>query len=61
MLVMTLYISGLKMKKHLSMSRCQTILLFVLTAGISLSNGVKTYLAGVFTNGVFVKESDLNE
>lgn len=51
MLVMTLYISGLKMKKHLSMSRCQTILLFVLTAGISLSNGVKTYLAGVFTNG----------
>ena len=50
-LIMTLYISGLKMKKHLPLSRWQTILLFVFTAGVSLSNGVKTFLAGMFTNG----------
>ncbi len=51
MLVMTLYISGLKMKKHLSMSRLQTFILFFFTAGISLSNGVKTFLATWFVNG----------
>lgn len=51
MLIITLYISGLKMRKHLPLSRWQTVLLFVFTAGISLSNGVKTFLAGIFTNG----------
>lgn len=29
----------------------QTILLFVFTAGVSLNNGLKTYLAALFTNG----------
>ena len=51
MLILTLYISGLKMKKHLPMKGWQTILLFIFTAGISLNNGVKTFLAALFTNG----------
>lgn len=51
MLIMTLYLSGLKMKKHLLMSRLQSFILFFFTAGISLSNGLKTFLATFFVNG----------
>mgnify|MGYP004420215547 CR=1 FL=1 len=32
-------------------SHGQTVVLFVLTAGVSLNNGLKTFLAALFTNG----------
>lgn len=50
-LIMTLYICGMKMKHGGRLTRLQTILLFVLTAGISLNNGIKVFLGALFTNG----------
>lgn len=50
-LLMTLYISGICIKKGRKLSTWQTILLFTFTAGVSLNNGLKTYLAALFTNG----------
>ena len=50
-LLATLYIIGVCMKKGRRLTIWQTILLFVFTAGVSLNNGLKTYLAALFTNG----------
>ena len=50
-LICTLYITGVCMKKGRQLTIWQTILLFVFTAGVSLNNGLKTYLAALFTNG----------
>lgn len=50
-LLTTLYITGICMKKGRKLTIWQTILLFVFTAGVSLNNGLKTYLAALFTNG----------
>ncbi len=59
MLTLTLYIAGLKItansrsrygERH-EMSTALTVLLFFLTAGLSLTNGVKTFLAQWFVNG----------
>lgn len=50
-LLMTLYIAGKQQKEHRSMPWWQTALLFFITAGITLSNGAKTFLAALFTNG----------
>ena len=51
LLLMTLYISGVCIKKGRKLNTWQTILLFVFTAGTSLNNGLKTFLAALFTNG----------
>lgn len=51
LLLMTLYISGICMKKGRELTIWQTILLFIFTAGVSLNNGLKTFLAALFTNG----------
>jgi len=51
MLLLTLYICGMKMKGKRLINTWQTVVLFVITAGISLNNGLKTYLAALFTNG----------
>ena len=51
MLIITLYICGKKMKSHKPLTKWQAILLFIITAGISLNNGVKIFLANLFTNG----------
>ena len=51
MLLMTLYISGMCMKRHRKLKGWQTILLFVFTAGISLNNGLKTFMAALFVKG----------
>lgn len=51
LLLMTLYISGIYMQKGRRLTTWQTILLFVFTAGVSLNNGLKTFLAALFTNG----------
>ena len=48
---MTLYLAGKQQQEHRSMPWWQTALLFFFTAGITLSNGAKTFLAALFTNG----------
>ena len=50
-LSMTLYLAGKQQMEHRSMPWWQTALLFFFTAGITLSNGAKTFLAALFTNG----------
>ena len=50
-LLCTLYITGVCIKKGRKLTIWQTILLFIFTAGVSLNNGLKTYLAALFTNG----------
>ena len=51
MLTLVLYLSGMKMKAGKTMPRWQTVLLFFLTAGISLNNGIKVFLANLFVSG----------
>ena len=51
MLILTLYVSGRKLKTKTPMTKWQTIVLFVLTAGISLNNGIKVFLTNIFVNG----------
>ena len=51
MLIMVLYVSGKKMVTKRLLSKWQTVLLFVFTAGVSLNNGIKVFLASLFTNG----------
>ena len=51
MLLLTLYIAGKCMKEQKEMGIWQTVLLFLLTAGISLNNGLKIFLANLFTRG----------
>ena len=50
-LSMTLYLAGKHQMNHTGMPWWQTALLFFMTAGITLSNGAKTFLAALFTNG----------
>lgn len=49
MLLLTLWLSGEKLKRGSALNMWQTICLFVLTAGISLNNGLKVFLAALFT------------
>ena len=51
MLVLTLYLTGRKMQHGRPMRAWQTLLLFTLTAGISLNNGIKTFMACWAANG----------
>lgn len=51
LLVLTLYVAGRKMVAGREFTRWQTVGLFFLTAGISLNNGIKVFLAALFTNG----------
>ncbi len=51
LLTMTLYIAGKRMKSGKEMRWWQTCILFILTAGVTTTNGVKTLLAALFTNG----------
>lgn len=48
MLLLTLYLAGKRMKKGEMLSKCETIMMFVVTAGISLNNGLKVFLAALF-------------
>lgn len=50
LLLLTLYICGRAINENQRLSIWHTIALFVVTAGITLSNGVKVYLAALFTN-----------
>jgi hypothetical protein len=51
LLLMTLYIVGKKMKNNDVLATWQSFLLLFFTSGMALSNGAKTILAGLFTNG----------
>lgn len=51
LLVFALYISGLKIQNGTRLSIWQTVLLFFVTAGVTLSNGVKIFIYALFTNG----------
>ncbi len=51
LLVFTIYVSGMKMQAGRTFKIWQTIVLFFVTAGVTLSNGIKTVLYSLFTNG----------
>ena len=51
MLILTLYVAGRKLKVHHPFTIWQTVLFFIVTAGISLNNGIKVFLANLFVNG----------
>lgn len=51
LLSLTLYITGKMMKKGQLLTAWQSLVLTFFTAGMATSNGVKTLLAGLFTNG----------
>lgn len=48
-LTLTLYLSGRKLKCGSALNMWQTIAMFILTAGISLNNGLKIFLAALVT------------
>lgn len=50
LLLLTLYISGICIKKRHEFRWWQSALFFIITAGVTLSNGVKVFLAGLFVN-----------
>lgn len=50
LLLLTLYISGVCIKKRHEYRWWQSALFFIITAGVTLSNGVKVFLAGLFVN-----------
>lgn len=50
-LIMMIYVSGMRMKRGRPIGKLQTIWIFLLTAGISLNNGIKIFLAALFVNG----------
>ncbi|MBO4315116.1 MAG: GtrA family protein [Prevotella sp.] len=51
LLLFVLYVTGISMRKGRMMGIWQTIILFTLTAGISLNNGLKVFVAALFANG----------
>ena len=48
-LTLTLYLSGKKLRNGSALNMWQTISMFILTAGISLNNGLKIFLAALVT------------
>lgn len=50
LLLFTLYLSGICIKKRCKFLWWQSALLFFITAGVTLSNGIKIFLSGFFVN-----------
>lgn len=50
LLLVTLYISGVCIKKRREFKWWQSALFFYITAGVTLSNGIKVFLSGFFVN-----------
>lgn len=48
-LVLTLYLCGMKLQRGRALNWWQTVLMFFFTAGISLNNGLKTFLMALMT------------
>ncbi|MBR4920318.1 MAG: GtrA family protein [Prevotella sp.] len=51
LLLFALYLSGRYIQEGKQLTVVQTVILFIITAGITLSNGVKIYLDALFVNG----------
>lgn len=51
LLLIALYIAGVRIKKGRTFKTWQSVLYFLLTAGTSLNNGLKIFLCGLFVNG----------
>lgn len=51
LLVLALYVSGRRIKNHHHFKIWQSIVYFLLTAGVSLNNGLKIFLSALFVNG----------
>lgn len=51
LLLLTFYVSGKFIKQGRQLLWWQTALMFFVTAGVTLSNGVKTFLSSLFVNG----------
>ena len=51
LLVFALYVSGIKMQQGTVLKTWQTVVLFFITAGITLSNGIKIFIDALFVNG----------
>ena len=51
MLTLTLYVAGMKLKRGETFTLWQSAWLLFLTAGITVTNGIKTLLAVLFVNG----------
>ena len=50
-LLLTLLVAANHQQRHTAMPTLKALCLFVLTAGISLNNGLKVFVAALFTNG----------
>ncbi|WP_028911034.1 DUF6080 domain-containing protein [Prevotella sp. MA2016] len=50
LLLITLYISGICIKKGREFKWWQSAIMFYITAGVTLSNGIKVFLSGFFVN-----------
>ena len=50
-LLTTIYACGRRQQQGRPLSKAETVVMFVVTAGISLNNGIKTFLAALFTSG----------
>lgn len=50
LLLVTLYVSGVCIKKRREFKWWQSALFFYITAGVTLSNGIKVFLSGFFVN-----------
>lgn len=50
-LLLTLYVAGLKMKENKTFKSWQIALLFLLSSGTTITNGAKVYIDAIFTNG----------
>ena len=48
-LLLTLYVTGMKLRHGSALNAKETVALFVVTAGVSLNNGLKVFLAALFT------------
>lgn len=48
-LLLTLYVAGVKLRRGSALNAWQTVGLFLLTAGVSLNNGLKIFLAALVT------------
>lgn len=50
-ILLSLYVAGKRIQEGRPMSVAHTIALFFLTAGVTLSNGLKVFMAALFVNG----------
>ncbi len=51
MLLMALYVCGVKLRDNKRLDGWQTMLMFLFTAGITLSNGIKIFIDALFVDG----------